>query len=171
MSVTAELQTGSGTNWWTDWDEGFRVTVVNAHYSDPDADNQLRRRYRIDVFREATQGWDSAAQQSVWHYRIFKAGVYRRRVRILFNHVEVLTRVVNVTVQPELEIFVEDGSPGYASSIKLRPCKKCLSRKYSKSQQNFYAPELESWKLERGASIISGSFSNTFSNYLRRVLR
>ena len=119
VSVAVELQIQSGTSWWTDWDEGFRTEIVNAHYNDPGSGNQLRRRYRIDVFRTVEQAWDSGTQQSVWHYRIFKAGVYRRRLRIRFNNVEVLTRMINISVQQELEVFLGDGRPQTADGSRV----------------------------------------------------
>jgi len=110
IPVTARVTEHSGNNWWED--HRLRCTVTNAHYNDPDNANQLRRRYRIDVFRVAHSHWDWQNDQMVSYYPLGVAGVYRRRLEIRINNLPTsqpptLVRMLYITVQPNLHVFVE----------------------------------------------------------------
>jgi len=109
IAVAARIQQPSGNNWWNDddWGSNFRVTVAPAHYEDPVHNNQLRRRYKIDIFRREETAWHN--DREVRYYRLHQAGTYRRRLRVLFNNVEVLTRMIYITIQPDIQVHREAG--------------------------------------------------------------
>jgi len=102
LTVTARIQYPSGANWYPDWqlrcgdDDGN--TVTNAHYPD---ENGTRRRYKIDVYRLAE--WDDDDSR----YPFGKAGTYPRRLQVLHNGNVVLTRMLSITIQPNMHVFTE----------------------------------------------------------------
>ena len=109
ISVTAEVQYQSGTgstgSWYQNSSE-LTATVTNAHYDDPANGNNLRRRYKIEVFRVESQTYDYTTYETVYYYSLFKAGTYKRRLSIKFNNVEVLERMILLTIQPDLTVTV-----------------------------------------------------------------
>ena len=101
IAVTAQVQHQSGTQWFTNTNE-LVATVTPANYQD--AQNLTRFRYRIDVFRVESEHYDYNISQTVNHYALHRVGTYRRRLRVLFNNAEVLTRMIYITVQPDIGV-------------------------------------------------------------------
>ena len=109
ITVAAEVQYQSGSYWYQNSSE-LTVTVTNAHYNDPSNGNNLRRRYKIGVFRVETvmYTYDYATGTTVEYpyYPLYKAGTYKRRLSIKFNNVEVLERMIYLTIQPDMTVSV-----------------------------------------------------------------
>lgn len=106
LTVTARIQYQSGTNWYNEDSEepSLRCDIANAHYEDA---NGLRRRYKINVHRQETYSWYDG--KNVFYYRLHKAGIYKRRLQILANNAVMLERMLYLTVQPTIHVYVEDG--------------------------------------------------------------
>ena len=104
LTVTARVQYQSGTNWYENTSQ-LRCTVTNAHYDD---EHGLRRRYKIEVFRSETSTYHES--QYVYYYPLHKADTYKRRLQVLFNGNVVLERMLYITIQPNLHVYIEDGS-------------------------------------------------------------
>jgi hypothetical protein len=104
LTITARVQSPSGSTWSND-ESLFQCDVANASYDDGTGQ---RRRYKIDLRRCETSTWHDG--QDVWYYPLHKAGVYRRRLQVLCNGIAMLERMLYVTVQPNLHVYVEDGS-------------------------------------------------------------
>jgi hypothetical protein len=85
ITVAAEVQYESGSNWYQNSSE-LSTTVTDAHYNDPTNGNQLRRRYKVDVFRVESQTYDYNTHETVYYYPLYKAGTYKRRLSISFNN-------------------------------------------------------------------------------------
>ena len=119
LTVTARVQYQSGTGatgaTWYENTNQLRCVVTNAHYDD---DEGLRRRYKIEVFRTETSAYYDG--QYVLYYPIHKADTYKRRLQILFNGSVVLERMLYITIQPNLHVYVEDGRQQTADGSRER---------------------------------------------------
>ncbi|MCL2711499.1 MAG: hypothetical protein FWE95_11525 [Planctomycetaceae bacterium] len=101
VSVTAQIQYQSGSNWYQVSSSELTAVVSPANYNDPTNDNQLRYRYKINLFR---------VEQSGGYFPLYKAGTYKRRLQVTFNNSFTLERMIYITIQPNLHIYVEDGN-------------------------------------------------------------
>ncbi|MDR0327917.1 MAG: hypothetical protein LBI05_06440 [Planctomycetaceae bacterium] len=89
VAVTAAIQTeNSSTHVWSDV-AAFRVDVGER---DPDG------RYRIDVYRKESYRYTAAGTNS------------GQTLRVLFNGGGAITRLLYVTVQPNVRVYREDGT-------------------------------------------------------------
>jgi len=101
MTVTAWVQYSSGQYWYENTGS-LRCTVTNAHYAD---ENGQRRRYKIDVFRVETSDWYN--DRTVYYYPLSKAGTHWWRLQVLVSNNVMLERMLYITIQPNLHVFVE----------------------------------------------------------------
>ena len=101
MTVTARVQYSSGQYWYENT-RSLCCTVTNAHYTD---ENGQRRRYKIDVFRVEESTWYN--NQTVYYYPLSQAGTHRWRLQVLVSNNVMLERMLYITIQPNLQVFVE----------------------------------------------------------------
>jgi len=114
MAVTARVQYSSGQYWYENTGS-LRCTVTNAHYAD---ENGQRRRYKIDVFRVETSDWYN--DRTVYYYPLSKAGTHRWRLQVLVNNNVMLERMLYITIQPNLHVYIEDGRQQTADGSRER---------------------------------------------------
>ena len=106
VTVTAQIHYQSGNNWYQNTSE-LTTTVTSAHYEEPDGTQ--RYRYKVDVFRVETSTWNN--NRNVYYYPLHKAGTYKRRLAVTFNNSFTLTRMIFLSIQPELHVYrLGDGS-------------------------------------------------------------
>ena len=101
LTVTARVQYPSWTYWYEDTGK-LRCAVTQAHYDD---ENGSRRRYRVDVFRVETSTWHE--DQYVDYYPLSRAGAYPWRLQVLCNNNVMLERMLYITVQPNVHVYVK----------------------------------------------------------------
>ena len=113
VTVTAQVQYQSGNSWYSDNDicvidqRGYTNDKVDdASYTD--ATGQKRYRYKINVYRREEYDWDSATGQQVYYYRLNKAGTYKRKLVVTVNGSYKLERMIYLTIQPDVQVFVDD---------------------------------------------------------------
>ena len=103
-AVTAQVQYQSNNYWYQNTSE-LTAAVTPAHYNDPANDNQLRYRYKIDVFRAETSEYDYNTGSYRYYYPLYKAGTYNRRLRVTFNNSFTLDRMIYLTIQPNIQAY------------------------------------------------------------------
>ena len=103
LTVTAEVHTLSENTWTSkrsimpaespDFDCEFYIETADVTGDSAD------RRYAIKVYR-----YETSTSEGVYYYQLYKAGIYKRRLRVLFkrptdtNAEEVLTRMLYITI-------------------------------------------------------------------------
>jgi len=112
IAVTARMQYQSGTYWYEDISrlrcgngDGYSNTVTKIQYTD---ENGTRYRYKIDVFRSVNGEWDTWHNgEYVRYYPLCKAGTYAWRLQVLHNNSVVQERMLYITIQPDVHVYVE----------------------------------------------------------------
>ncbi|MCL2709687.1 MAG: hypothetical protein FWE95_02305 [Planctomycetaceae bacterium] len=139
MTVMARVQYSSGTYWYENTGS-LRCTVTNAHYAD---ENGQRRRYKIDVFRVETSDWYN--DRTVYYYPLSRAGTHRWRLQVLVSNNVMLERMLYITIQPNLHVYIEDGSNRIdlihteETVVSQNPLVKTLTVKKNESSESIAA--------------------------------
>ena len=116
LAVTARVQYQSGTYWYED-SSRLQCTVTHAHYTD---ETGMRRRYQIDVFRSVNGEWDTWYNGDyVRYYPLSKAGTHSWRLQVLHNNSVAQERMLYITIQPDIHVFVEDRRQELGDRIDL----------------------------------------------------